>query len=127
MERVVIGFIPPIVGTEGTFNTFRLGRMYSKLRIGEDVFLMDERKKTVFGTAEVLDVTVGPLGALCAAFAHENHTQLAGDAFKASEELYRLLEKIYGPHIVNPNKIATVVKLRRTGSEDSGPQGQLQT
>lgn len=120
MERTVIGFIPPIMGTEGVFNTFRMGRRYVKLVEGEEVFLMDEKRKVVFASAIVLDVSVGPLSALCAVFASENHTELDKQDGDHAERLYRTLERIYGPHIVSPNKTATVVKLRRVIDEDSG-------
>lgn len=123
MERVVIGFIPPIVGVNGDFNTFRMGRRYASLSEGEEVFLMDEKRKVIFGRATVLDVSVGPLSALCAVFASENHTELDKADGESAERLYRTLSRIYGPHIVTPNKTATVVKLRRVKDEDSGAQG----
>lgn len=113
MEQVVIGFIPPVMGVDGDFNTFRLGRKLATLAEGAEVFLMDEKRKVVFGRAIVLDVSVGPLSALCAVYASENHTELDKDDGNHAERLYRTLEKIYGPHIVTPNKTATVVKLRR--------------
>ena len=123
MERVVIGFIPPIVGVNGDFNTFRMGRRYASLSEGDEVFLMDEKRKVIFGRATVLDVSVGPLSALCAVFASENHTELDKNDGLSSERLYRTLSRIYGPHIVTPNKTATVVKLRRVKDEGSGTQG----
>jgi hypothetical protein len=113
MEQVVIGFIPPIIGVDGDFNTFRLGRKYASLSEGVEVLLMDEKRKVVFGKAIVLDVSVGPLSALCAVYASENHTELDKSDGNHADRLYRTLEKIYGPHIVEPNKTATVVKLRR--------------
>lgn len=113
METPVIGFIPPLIGVSADFNTFRLGRKYASLAIGVEVFLMDEKRKVVFGKATVLDVSVGPLSALCAVYASENHTELDKDDGNHAERLYQTLTKIYGPHIVQPNKTATVVKLRR--------------
>ena len=121
MEQVVIGFIPPLVGMDEDFNTFRMGRRLAALKEGEEVFLMDEKRKVVFGRATVLDVSVGPLSALCAVFASENHTELdRPDSENSAERLYQTLQRIYGPHIVSPNKTATVVKLRRVRDEDSG-------
>ena len=119
MERVVIGFVPPVVGVDGVFNTFRMGRRYSTLQEGQIVLLMDEKRKVVFGEAQVLDVSVGPLGALCAVFAHENHTEIGKDDGQSAERLYRLLSKLYGPHIVHPDKTATVIKLSRTDIDRS--------
>lgn len=112
METPVIGFIPPIVGCEDEFNTFRIGKKYATLAIGSEVFLMDEKRKVVFGRAKVLDVTVGPLSGLCAVYAAENHTEL-GQSGDHAERLYQLLRRIYGPHIVTPTKIATCIKLKR--------------
>jgi hypothetical protein len=114
VEQVVIGFIPPIVGVEAEFNTFRLGKKFGTLPIGSEVLLMDEKRKVVFGKAVVTDVTVGPLSALCAVYAPENHTELQHQDGKHAECLYQTLTKIYGPHIVKPDKTATVIKLRRT-------------
>lgn len=87
---------------------------------------MDEKRKVVFGRAIVLDVSVGPLSALCAVYAPENHTELDKNDGEHAERLYRTLERIYGPHIVAPHKTATVVKLQRVMDEGSGTQGQLQ-
>jgi hypothetical protein len=124
LERVVIGFIPPIKGVNGVFNTFRMGKRYASLAVGEEVFLMDEKRKVVFGRATVLDVTVGPLSALCACFAFENHTQLDEQGGHA-DRLFKVMQRIYGPHIATPTKTATVVRLRRVMDEIPGAQGQL--
>jgi hypothetical protein len=125
MHKVVIGFIPPVVGVDAQFNTFRMGRRYARLVEGEEVFLMDEKNKIVFGKAIVLDVSVGPVAALCAVYANENHTQLGANDSDCSERLYKVLEKIYGPHIVKPNRTATVIKLRRVVCEGDSTQGEL--
>lgn len=117
MEIPVIGFISPIIGVDGVFNTFRMGRKYGVLKNREQVFLMDEKKKEIFGTAEVLETSVGKLGELCLQYAGENHTQLFNDQGNYAEDLYRVILKIYGPHIVNPNKLFTVIKLKRSTIE----------
>lgn len=124
VEQVVIGFIPPIKGVNGVFNTFRIGKRLASLAAGEEVLLMDQKRSVVFGRATVLDVTVGPLGALCACFAFENHTELDQQGEHA-ERLFKTLQRIYGPHIATPKKTATVVRLRRVMDEVSGTQGQL--
>jgi len=113
VDQTVIGFIPPIIGVEGEFNTFRLGKKFAKLPIGSEVLLMDERRKVVFGKAVVLDTSVGPISALCAVYAAENHTELQHQDGQHAERLFQTLTKIYGPHIVKPNTTATVIKLRR--------------
>lgn len=115
MDVPVIGFIPPVVGVEGEFNTFRLGSsLYKRLKEGDVVFLMDEKNKSVFGRAEVTSLDNGPLGELCLVHAHKNHTELAqADSNDSPERLFKLLQKIYGPHIATPAKKSTVIYLRR--------------
>lgn len=114
MHTKVIGFIPPIVGTEGDFNTFRLGMSYAKsLSPGQEVFLLNEKEKIVFGRAVVESIDVGALSEMCLTHGHKNHTELNRDADAAPESLMRTIVKIYGPHIATPTKKATVIYLRR--------------
>lgn len=113
MKIPVLGFISPIIGVEGEFNTFRMGRKYSTLEIHSDVFLMDEKQKVIFGSAEVLEVTLGKVGELCVLYGAQNHTELENEVENHAESLYRTLLKIYGPHILTPTKLFTVVRLRR--------------
>ena len=56
MERVVIGFIPPIVGVNGDFNTFRMGRRYASLTEGEEVFLRPRNRPRCVGWTAVSTV-----------------------------------------------------------------------
>lgn len=114
MQVRVIGFIPPHVGLEGEFNTFRLGgKMAQVLAPGQEVFLMDEKEKLVFGRAEVISVEVGKLEQLCEVHAHKNHTELANNPEGAPQRLLAFIQKIFGPHIAPPTKRACVVYLRR--------------
>lgn len=114
MQKRVIGFIPPVIGIEGEFNTFRLGVKYSKLLSpGEEVYLLNEKDKIIIGRAEVQRVEAGPLGELVVEHAAKNHTELANDPTHAHVRLYDLLKKIYGPHIVSIGKKATVIYLKR--------------
>jgi hypothetical protein len=114
MKTRVIDFIPPIVGTEGQFNTFRIGGFYAKhLQQGEEVFLMDSKAREVFGKAVVERVEVGRLAELCAEHAAMNHTEIDAPDGKHAERLMALLQKINGPHIATATKKATVVYLRR--------------
>lgn len=124
MQKHVIGFVPPIIGVDGNFNTFRMGRKWAALPVGEKVFLMDEKRKIVFGTATILYVKTGALSELCEAHAAENHTELGREGDHAAS-LYRTLEKIYGPHLVNPKKVFSVIALRRIHA-DQVAQGQFQ-
>jgi hypothetical protein len=114
MEMRVISFLPPVVGTDDRFNTFRLGSFYVKNLIPEQkVFLLNEKDKLVFGSAIVERVENGPLGELCLFHAHKNHTQLNQDSLDAPARLFALMGKIYGPHIATTTKKACVIYLRR--------------
>lgn len=115
MGTRVVGFIPPVVGTEGEFNTFRLGGFYAKsLSVGEEVFLLNEKERLVFGKAVVTGVETGKLGEMCAIHGDKNHTELevSGDG-RSAERLFHLLQKIHGPHIATPTKKTTVIYMRR--------------
>jgi len=114
MQIRVINFIPPIIGTESEFNTFRLGSFYAKhLSPGEEVLLLNEKEKMVFGRAQVVRVESGPLGEMCLIHAHMNHTELANDPNTAPERLHETLRRIYGPHIATLTKKTSVVYLKR--------------
>lgn len=120
MNVQVIGFIPPMQGLEGSFNTFRLGGSLAKrLNVGDQVFLMDEKTKVVFGTAIVEDILVGQLGELCLIHGAKNHLELANAEEGASERLFKYLQRIYGPHIATHVKKACVIYLRRNDNEES--------
>jgi hypothetical protein len=114
MQKRVIGFIPPVVGIESEFNTFRLGGFYPKcLNPGEEVYLLDEKAKMIIGRAQVQSVEVGPLGEMCLIHGAKNHTEIANDPADAHARLYALLCKIYGPHIATVTKKTAVIYLKR--------------
>lgn len=110
----VVGFIPPVVGLEGEFNTIRLGGAYAKkLKEGDTVFLMDQKSLMVFGTAIVQRVLLGTLKSMCEEHGSANHTELNNDAVGAPERLFKLVQKIYGPHIANETKKSCVIYMKR--------------
>lgn len=114
MEVQVIGFIPPVEGVEDEFNTFRLGGALAKrLSVGQEVFIMNEKTKVVFGRAIVQRVEVGKLRELCDEHAHGNHRELNNEVEGAGERLFVYLQKIFGPHIAPPTKKACVIYLKR--------------
>lgn len=114
MENRVVGFIPPVVGIEDEFNTFRLGGFYAKhLSPGDEVLLLNEKEKMVFGRARVEKVEVGGLGEMLLIHAHKNHTELANDPNTAPERLHDTIRKIYGPQIATLTKKTTVIYLKR--------------
>lgn len=114
MNGHVIGFIKPIIGLEGDFNTFRLGSFYAKrLSPGDTVYLLDEKEKLIIGRAEVTGVETGQLGEMLLIHAAKNHTELENDAGSAPERLFVTMKKIYGPHIATPERKVTVIYCRR--------------
>lgn len=118
MDSRFIGFIPPINGVASEFNTFRLGSFYEKnLKVGDIVFLTDEKNKTVFGAASVMQIDSGKLAEMCVIHAYRNHTQIDAEPANAPEHLYKVLQKIYGPHIAKPDKKTTVIYLKRCAFE----------
>ncbi len=114
MEIAVVGFIPPVEGVDKVFNTFRLGGAFAKrLKDGDEVLLMDEKNKVVFGKAQVTQVITGQLGELCLIHAKDNHREIAADPVTAPERLFKYLQKIYGPHIATATKKSCVIYLKR--------------
>ena len=114
MRIPVVGFIPPILGVDGEFNTFRLGGFYAKhLLPGQTVYLLNEREKIVFGSAVVESIEVGKLDEMCKLYAHRNHTELLNDEEGAPERLMKTMLKIYGPHIALPGKKTTILNMKR--------------
>lgn len=115
METLVLDFIPPLTGFEGAFNTFRLGAgMLKKVSVGDEVFLMDGKRKVVFGRARVTQIEPGLLGELCLAHAGMNHTEVhSPDKTESSARLFAYIRKLHGPHIALPTKRAVVVYLER--------------
>lgn len=114
MQVPVIGFIPPVEGVNNEFNTFRLGSAFLKrVEAGTEVFLMDEKTKTVFGRATVTKVMAGKLGELCLVHAKDNHREVMNEPIGAPERLFKYMQKIYGPHIAMVEKKACVIYMRR--------------
>jgi hypothetical protein len=117
LNHHVIEFAPPAEGLDGVlpFNTFRLGRVWaSRLRTGDNVFLMDKPHMKVFGLAVVGRLFTGKLRELAEVHAHLNHNQIADpDAEGAAERLIANMMKRYGPHICHDNKLTTCIYLRR--------------
>lgn len=119
MNVPVIGFVPPVVGVEHQFNTFRLGQaLVKRLHPGQMVFLMSEKERIVFGKAVVVSLETGQLKQLCYLYGADNHTELdRPDKENSGERLFALLQKIYGPHIATETKKSVVVYLRRVPDE----------
>lgn len=114
MNLHVVGFIPPVIGVEDEFNTFRLGGFYQKrLSIGSQIYLLNEKEKMIFGRAHVENIDVGALGEMLLIHAAKNHTEIGNDPNTAPERLYETIRHIYGPHIAVLTKKTTVICLKR--------------
>jgi hypothetical protein len=119
MHVQVIGFAPPYEGLDGYFNTFRLGGTLAlRLKPQDEVFLMDEKTKVVFGRAVVMAITVGKLKDMCQEHAAFNHRELNNSPEGAPERLLAYVQKLFGPHIAKPEKKTTVLYLRRINEQD---------
>jgi hypothetical protein len=115
--QYALDFASPADGldSEPIFNTFRIGRVWAaRLHENDNVFLMDAKTKLVFGEAYVEDVMTGKLGELARQHARFNHNQIGKpDELGAANRLIANLTKRFGPHIVNENKLTTVIYLSR--------------
>lgn len=114
----VIDFIPPLEGLSGEFNTIRIGVTWArKLKAGDTVFLMDNKERVIFGTAQVTAIHQGTLEEICALHGKNNHTQLAASVevgtLDVAAAMMGVMKKIYGPHIALPNKKTTAIYLQR--------------
>jgi hypothetical protein len=104
----VIGFVPPLVGLEGHYNTFRIGgKWFKTLVVGEHVAIMNEKTKEIVSIAEVTELHKGHLNEMLEKYAYKNHTGLG------AIDLGKLMFKIYGPHIMTDTKLTTVICLRK--------------
>lgn len=115
---VPLTFIPPHKGFFEEFSTFRLGHAWPKRLDAvkhSKVSLYDTKKKETFGWAEVTEVVQGSVEEMVRDHAHLNH-MILGEGVTASDASARLLEivkQIYGPHMLQMDRNACVIYLRR--------------
>jgi hypothetical protein len=113
MNLYAIDFTPPMSGFKGKFNTFRIGRVWSKrLKVGDEVLLLDKKQCLIFGRAVVTGLKTGALAELAEQCAYLNHNQKGQARDGAPERLMESLRKRYGPHIIHEGKLTTVIDLR---------------
>lgn len=112
--RPVLGFRPPFLGLESRFNTFRLGAGWgNRLIEGRLVVLADGRNGDHLGVARVESFEVGPLRDMLRRHATTNHMMLE-ESDDHVRKLAGVLRSHYGPHLLSPDKPATVIFLERT-------------
>lgn len=115
-HEYALDFAPPFVGLDNElYNTFRLDTSWSKrLAKGDEVYIQSSKDKLIFSKACVEDVIVGQIGELMLLHAHNNHNELGQDDGRSAERLYKTMQKMYGPQVLNsPRKKATVIYLRK--------------
>jgi len=100
-------------GTEGKFNTIRLGEAWSKrLKAGDRVALVNKTGET-FGFATVIVLQNGDKNEILQNHAYKNHLYLNKKMSKeeAGKHLIKRLPSIYGNLIASNNDKATVIYL----------------
>lgn len=100
-------------GTEGAFNTFRLGGAWSKrVRRGQALALLNSACEKV-GEAEVMDVHCGSKEEMLEKHAHRNHLMLAKKPEDPVAELVRIMRNLYGANFLARAELMTVIDLQR--------------
>lgn len=114
-QEFALDFAPPFVGLDRKiFNTIRLGTAWSKrLKPKDEVYIQSSKDKLITSKATVESVEVGTVGELLLLHAQYNHNEIESEDGLAAERLYKFMLKLYGPHIVNLQKKATVIYLRK--------------
>lgn len=110
-----LDFATPLTGLHhDCFNTIRLGKAWSKrLSVDDEVYIQSSKDKLIISKATVEKVVTGTLGELLLCHAANNHNEIEQQDGHEAERLYRYMLKLYGPHLVTPNKTATVIYLRK--------------
>jgi hypothetical protein len=112
-------FVPPLVfrdpkGTEGKFNTFRIGSTWvDRVGFGSVVALID-KGGNIYGHAAVDEVFCGDLDAMLDTHAHKNHMVLdETDAGVAREKLLGVLKNAFGSNWLFDGRPMSVIYLER--------------
>lgn len=102
-----------LAGTEGEFNTFRLGgAWYSRVRERQRLALLNHLCEKV-GDAVVTSVHCGPKEDMIAQFAAGNHLMIAAQPEDPVAELTRKIRNLYGTNFMARAELMTVIKLKR--------------
>lgn len=91
-----------------------MGRVWNdRVKESDEVLLMMSKKLIVFGRAVIGEVHVGKLRQLADTHAVFNHNQRNNpDTAGAPDRLIANMTKRYGPHLINDNKLCTVIYVR---------------
>lgn len=118
--RLCTGYQPVIpfkslAGTEGLFNTFRLGGAWAnRVKKGDTIGLLNTQGEKV-ATAVVRSVHVATKEEMLAEHAHLNHLMLAKGSRDPVADLTKTVRNLYGTNFFAKAALMTVIYLRRTG------------
>jgi len=102
-----------LAGTEGLFNTFRLGGAWNfRVTPGQRIGLLDGKCNKI-GEAVVESVVCGDKSEMLDQHAHMNHLILAKTVDDPVAELSRLVRNMYGTNFLARAKLFTVIYLQR--------------
>lgn len=116
-----LSFVPPLLGLDGEFSTFRGSSVwYDRAKIVHEthgqVGLFNAETKDLIGYAQIIDVIRGPFGDLMRDYAWTNHLARARGLSKeaAAEWLPRAIRNLAGKRYVKSDaQICTVIHLER--------------
>lgn len=123
-------FVPALgfydrTGMLKVFNTMRVGKAWTERLVpGQTIGLWCPIEKDVFGYAEVLSFTSGPISRMIVEHAEHNHLMLDANYVKAQRQLLVWLKQQYGPRIIHEKTQLTAIYLRRTRRPPSAPNIQ---
>lgn len=120
-------FLPALPFTDETglqkvSNTMRVGRAWTeRLQIGQTVALYHTKRREVFGYAQVLHHSYGPIVPMLRLHAGANHLMLDTPLKKAPKVLGEWMRQNYGPRIINGDTTLTAVYLLRVSQPPAAP------
>lgn len=101
-------------GIFGVFNTFRLGRAWSKrLNEGDSVLLINKKESSYIGYARIIAVHTGKLSDMGEQYGSQNHNQKHLPSEGAGKCVTDATIKRYGPHKCDDNSVVTVILMKR--------------
>lgn len=102
-----------LAGTEGAFNTFRLGgAWFRRIKLAQHLGLLNHLCEKV-GDAEVVGLDCGSKEDMLMRFAAGNHLMIAAQPADPVAELTRKIRNLYGPNFMARAELMTVIHLRR--------------
>lgn len=102
-----------LAGTEGQFNTFRLGgAWFNRVREGDTIGLLNTTGEKM-ATAEVRSVHVASKEEMLAEHAHLNHLMLAKASKDPVSDLTKTVRNLYGTNFFAKAPLMTVIYLSR--------------